>query len=198
MGKISMEKVPNDKQKRKTLEDYILKSIKKKAYELLKIEVHDFSIPYYGWSQQFLLNVQKTEDNKAAFDAAVWAKNRTQEIAEYEKQKSDQNIEDADNEAKLNKVEAETKAKLKKIKAQAEANAKLTAAEAEAYVIRKEGEAQAAAFKAQAQALTENPNLIESEKIKRWDGKLPSYFLNQEVSPFMSPISKGTLPIQSQ
>jgi len=198
IGKISMEDVPNDKKGRKELEDKILEPIKTKARDLLKIEVHSFRIPYYGWSQGYLLSVEKTEDNEAGLKAAEWAKNRTQEIANNETEKADKKIEGADKEVLLNTVQAQAKADLKKIKAQAEAEAKLTTAKAEAYAIRKKGEAQAKVQKAQAQVLAENPHLIESEKIKRWDGKLPSYFLNQGISPFMSPISKGTLPIQSQ
>jgi regulator of protease activity HflC (stomatin/prohibitin superfamily) len=198
MGKIRMEEVPNDKEKRKELEDRILEPIKTKARDLLKIEVHSFSIPYYGWSQEFLLSIQKKEDNDAALKAVVWAKNRTQKIADHEKNKDQQTIDDADDEAQLSKVEAQAKADLKKIKAQAKAEAKLTTAKAEAYAIHKKGEAQAAVLKAQAQVLAKNPHLIESEKIKRWDGKLPSYFLNQGISPFMSPVSKDTFKMQSQ
>jgi regulator of protease activity HflC (stomatin/prohibitin superfamily) len=197
MGTIAMDKVPNEKKKRKKLEKQILDQIEEKARNLLKIEIHSFRIPYYGWSQEFLLRIQKDEDNSVTFEAAEWAKNRTQEIADQEEKKASQNIDDADNEAQMKKVEAEANAKLKEIKAKSEAKAKLTTAEAEAYTIRKKGEAQAAALKAQARSLAKNPHFIESEKIKRWDGKLPRYFLNQGISPFMSPISKETLPMQS-
>ena len=79
-------------------------------------------------------------------------------------------------------IQVEAEAEQSRIKAQAEADAKKISAESKAEQIRikAEGEAEAIRVKAQAQAeanklIAESltPELIENEKIAKWDGKLP-------------------------
>lgn len=64
--------------------------------------------------------------------------------------------------------------------ASAQANANKLLADAEAYKIKQQGEAQAAAIAAMGKALTDNPRVIEYEKVKRWGGEFPSTFMGGE------------------
>lgn len=90
------------------------------------------------------------------------------------------------------KVKAEQEAlqaKNEKIRrvTQAEAGAaeRKLAAEAEAYEIEVSSKARAAAIKREAEALTDNPELIELRTIERWDGTLPK-FMGSSGVPFLS------------
>ena len=73
------------------------------------------------------------------------------------------------NREETQKVEAE--AEQKKIRAQAEADAKRIEAEGDAEAMRIRAEAEAEANRLLAESLTQE--LIEKEKIEKWDGKLP-------------------------
>ncbi|EDN70020.1 hypothetical protein BGP_1814 [Beggiatoa sp. PS] len=61
-------------------------------------------------------------------------------------------------------------------------------ADAKAHTIHLIGEAKAAALQAQAQIMATHQGLIELEKIKRWDGKLPDCDNIQEIFPFINQI----------
>lgn len=68
--------------------------------------------------------------------------------------------------------QVEAEAKQKKIQAEADAEAKKIRAEADAEALRIQAEAEAEANKKIAESLT--PELIEKEKIDKWDGRLPT------------------------
>lgn len=88
-------------------------------------------------------------------------------------------------ETKSNELEQERKAaETVRVRAQGAADAVVFAAEAEAKKIKLSGEATADAIKAQTEALAQNVQLVELEKAKRWDGKLPATMLSNTV-PFM-------------
>ena len=70
--------------------------------------------------------------------------------------------------------EKEEQAKQMVIEAQAEADSNRVIADSEAYAIEKIQE-----------ALSKNPQYIELEKVKKWDGKLPQAMGN-EINPFIS------------
>ena len=70
--------------------------------------------------------------------------------------------------------EKEEQAKQTVIEAQAQADSNRLIADSEAYAIEKIQE-----------ALEKNPQYIELEKIKKWDGKLPQAMGN-EINPFIS------------
>lgn len=64
--------------------------------------------------------------------------------------------------------------------ADAQANANKLLADAEAYKIKQQGIAQAEAIAAMGKSLTDNPRVIDYEKIKRWGGSFPSTFMGGE------------------
>ena len=69
-------------------------------------------------------------------------------------------------------VEAKKVASQQKLQAIEEAEKKKVEADAKAYVIEKEAEAEAKANELKQKTITEN--LIEYEKVQKWDGKLPA------------------------
>lgn len=79
----------------------------------------------------------------------------------------------------------EVQANIVRTQAQGEADAKKAQAEAEAYRIRAVGEAEAAAIKLRADALANNPGLIELTKAEKWDGQLPQTVLPNSTVPFI-------------
>ena len=74
-------------------------------------------------------------------------------------------------EAYINAIEEKQVAQQQLLKAETEKRTAITNAEAEAEAIRIKAEAEAAANKALAESLT--PEIIEYNKIQRWDGKMP-------------------------
>ena len=74
-------------------------------------------------------------------------------------------------EAYINAIEEKQVAQQQLLKAETEKQTAITNAEAEAEATRIKAEAEAAANKALTESLT--PELIEYNKIQKWDGKLP-------------------------
>ena len=74
-------------------------------------------------------------------------------------------------------METQQQAERKRINAEAEANVAKINADAEAYALKVRSEAEAEANKMIAESLTEN--LIRSNEIKAWDGKLPTYMAGE-------------------
>ena len=90
------------------------------------------------------------------------------------------------------KVRAEQEAlkaeneKLRRVtQAEAAAAERTLAADAEAYQIEVESKARAEAIRREAQALKDNPNLIQLRIAEKWDGKLPQFSGGQAV-PFLN------------
>ena len=90
------------------------------------------------------------------------------------------------------KVRAEQEAlkaeneKLRRVtQAEAAAAERTLAADAEAYQIEVESVARAEAIRREAQALQDNPNLIQLRIAEKWDGKLPQFSGGQAV-PFLN------------
>jgi len=75
-------------------------------------------------------------------------------------------------------------------KAEAEAKVKLTNAQAEADAQKIKAEAEAAANKKLAESLTQT--LIESEKIEKWNGKLPEYMGDGDMSIILNKSNTDT------
>lgn len=75
-------------------------------------------------------------------------------------------------------------------KAEAEAKVKLTNAQAEADAQKIKAEAEAAANKKLAESLTQT--LIENEKIKKWNGKLPEYMGDGDMSIILNKSNTDT------
>ena len=97
-----------------------------------------------------------------AFESAVEAK----QVATQEKQK-------AKTQQEQQTMEAEQKAERDRIAAQAAADVAKIEADAEAYAVKVQADAQAEANKKINASLTEE--LINYNKVNRWDGKLPTF-----------------------
>jgi regulator of protease activity HflC (stomatin/prohibitin superfamily) len=95
------------------------------------------------------------------------------EAAVEAKQVATQNKQRAKTEQEQQTIEAQQQAERKKIAAQAEAEVKKVDADAEAYAAKIKAEAQAEANKKISESLT--PELIEYNKIQRWNGQLPVF-----------------------
>lgn len=142
-------------EKRGELRDRIFAVVRESA-KSLGIEVTDFQLP----------NMEYTKAFKASVDQAAVAKAQVEtKIQELEQ-------------AKYTADRARTEAK-------GQADAFLLQREAEAKGIELKGTAEAKAIKAQAEALASNAQLVELEKARRWDGKLPASMLSNVV-PFMN------------
>lgn len=112
-------------------------------------------------------NIDFSSGYEAAVEAAAKAK------ADIEKAKSE-----------LARVEQEAQQKVKI--AQAEAEAKKAQADADAYAVRVNGEAAAFAIKARADALKENPNLVDLILAEKWNGVLPVSMVPNGAVPFLN------------
>jgi len=170
LGNIKMDELAD---RRAEIEKKVYQSVKEEINRLFAINVVDFTIPYYGWSQSF----------KQAAKREAQAETQL-EVARQEAKK-------AEVQAQQKQTEAQADANAKIETARGEAEAKRLAAEAEADAIRMKGEAEAAALQAKSQALSRNPQLVELEKAKKWDGKLPANMYGQAPIPFLQPANRN-------
>ena len=114
-----------------------------------------------------------------AYNAAIEKKAQAKlaaETAEYANKQETQRIQA---EAEQKRIDAEANAEVERIKVEADAENKKIKATAEAESIRIKAEAQAEANKKIAESLT--PELIEQEKIDKWDGQLPVISGNESM-----------------
>lgn len=105
----------------------------------------------------------------------------TYERAVEEAAKAKAGIERAKSE--LARVEQEAQQKVKN--AEADATSTRMRADAEAYSVRQAGQAQADALTARANALRDNPELINLIKVERWNGVLPVTMVPNAALPFV-------------
>ncbi|AFZ42957.1 band 7 protein [Halothece sp. PCC 7418] len=164
LGNIKMDQLADQ---RSEIEKKVYQSVKEEISRLFEINVVDFTIPYYGWSESFKQAAKR--EAKAETDLEVARQETKQAKVEAERQK----------------IEAKAQAEAKIEAARGEAESKRLAADAEAHSIRVRGEAEAEALQAKSQALSENPQLVELEKAKKWDGKLPANMYGQAPIPFL-------------
>ncbi|NBD16922.1 MAG: hypothetical protein GVY04_12505 [Cyanobacteria bacterium] len=164
LGNIEMDQLADQ---RSEIEQKVFQTVKSEVERLFDINVVDFTIPYYGWSDAF--------KEAAAREAQ----------AETELEVARREAEKAKVEAERKQIEAEAEAEAKIEAARGEAESKKLAANAEAHSIRVQGEAEAEALQAKSQALANNPQLVELEKAKKWDGQLPANMYGQAPIPFL-------------
>jgi regulator of protease activity HflC (stomatin/prohibitin superfamily) len=83
---------------------------------------------------------------------------------------------------------AMTKAEAQKVieEAKGSAEAKLAVAKAEAESIKIKGEAEASAIEAKSKALNANPQLVQYEIARNWDGKLPETTMGNSSIPLLT------------
>ena len=86
-----------------------------------------------------------------------------------------------ENEIQATKAEAQKQIEA----AKGEAESKLAVARAEAESIKIRGEAEADAIKAKSNALNANPQLVQYEIAKNWDGKLPTTTMGSSSVPML-------------
>jgi regulator of protease activity HflC (stomatin/prohibitin superfamily) len=187
LGTVRMATVP---EKRRNIESKVKEIIRQEAERLLKIHILDFRVPFYEWSQVFLRTIQRNEENLARIEATYWAEQQKKNNAEKEAFDAAQKRKRAQEEAELLRIQAQAQAEALKIDAQAQAETQVLKLEKQAEVLQVqvselekqteilqvqvgELEKQAKALQIQAKTLEKNPDLIDLERIKRWDGKLP-------------------------
>lgn len=129
-----------------------------------------------------LNNIEYDPSFQNAVKAAAAAR-ATVETKEQERQQAIKIAERA-------KIDAGGKADAAREAAKGEADAIDVKARAEARAIQIKGEAQATAMRAQANALSANPVLVEMKKAEQWDGKLPVQMLSG-ITPFMQFTAPG-------
>lgn len=135
-------------------------------YELLKTELADKGINIISLAVE---NIDFTD----AFESAVEAK----QVATQEKQRA-KTLQEQQT------METEQKAERDRIAAQAAADVAHIEADAEAYALQVHAEAEANANAKINASLTEQ--LIDYNKILRWDGKLPTFMGGSETIPVLN------------
>lgn len=120
-----------------------------------------------------------------AYTEAILRKEKARQDALAEQEKLKQQKLQA--QQKVQTAEAEANAK--RAQAKGEADARVTRATAEAQAILTLKEAEAEGVRQVALAIKSNPELIEYEKIKNWNGELPTHTLSSET-PIMLNIGK--------
>jgi regulator of protease activity HflC (stomatin/prohibitin superfamily) len=160
------------------LRDRIFQMISEDIKKEQQLEITDFQ----------LTDLQFTPEYRKAINQAAIAK-ASVEQREYDRQAAVKEAErvkaTAIGEADKARESARGMADSTMLNAKANADARILQATAEAKAIQMQGEATAAAIKAQAEALKTNETLVEMEKAKRWDGKLPTSIYAGAPIPFM-------------
>lgn len=164
LGKVNTTEVA---QQRGIVAKNIFTVLRAETERLFKIELVDFQINEIDYTKSF----------RAAVDAAASAKANVE--------KAEQDLRRSRIEAEQIRVKAEGEANAARETAKGQADATLYNAEAEAKAIELKGAATAEAISAQAKALGSNTNLVELEKAKQWDGKLPTQMFSG-VTPLMT------------
>lgn len=151
-------------EKRGTIRDTIRGTITNDVKTQLGVTITDFQ----------LANIDYTQSFRTAVEAASSAK---------------ANIETREQE----RLQAEKTAETVRLQARGKADAYFYEQEAIAKGVELNGKAEAAAIDAKQKALAQNIAVVELEKARRWDGKLPSQMLSNVV-PFMSVDAKAGSP----
>lgn len=175
MGKVNVQIVAS---KRGELRDTIKNTL---VHDLdpLGVVVTDFQ----------LTDMQYTDSYRNAINAAAVKKAQV-ESAEYSRQEAEKTAQQAKvaaiGTADAARERARGEADAQVLNAKANAESRLLNATAEAKAIQLQGEATAAAINAQAEALKANATLVDMERAKRWDGKLPTSIYAGAPIPFMN------------
>ncbi|GEM_PF-319674 len=189
-------------EKRVTIAEEIKKSVQQILDELFGLEVVDLQISNIRYSKMFEDSIEAAAKAK---NEALAAENTVKRI-QYE---GEQRVVTAKAEAEVASAKAEANKKVRILEAEADKNSKILAAEAEASsaealvakaeadkkakiltaegesrAIELEGEARAKALKMQADAIKDNPYLVEYTKAQRWGGDLPQTILGSTI-PFI-------------
>jgi regulator of protease activity HflC (stomatin/prohibitin superfamily) len=163
MGKINTSHVA---EQRGVIRDGI-KKVMQEATKTLGVDVVDFQLNNIEYDKTFKTAVQQAAAARATVETREQERQQAVKVAEKVK------------------VVAEGEANAAREKAKGEADAIDVKAKAEARAIQIKGEATATAMKAQANALSANPVLVEMKKAEQWDGKLPTAIYAGAPIPFM-------------
>jgi regulator of protease activity HflC (stomatin/prohibitin superfamily) len=154
-------------EQREQIGNDIRQSVRQSLSELFGLEVADLQISAVRYSAAF----------EASVEAAVKAKNEA--IA------AENTVKRIQFEGEQKVVTAKAEAEALVAKAEADKQAKILAAEAEAKAIELEGLAKANALQLQAEAIKNNPEMIELTKAQNWNGALPQTILGS-VTPLLN------------
>jgi regulator of protease activity HflC (stomatin/prohibitin superfamily) len=132
----------------------------------------------------FVIESVQIEDIAFSADYIKSVEQRMQ--AEVEVQRLRQNLEREKVQAEIVVTQAKAKADAVRAEAQAQADAIRLRGEADASAIQVKGVAEAAAIRAKADALGQNPQLVNLIQAERWDGKLPSSMIPGGTVPMLN------------
>ena len=163
MGKVNTSHVA---EQRGSIRDGI-KKVMQDATAGMGIEIVDFQLPNIEYDRTFKLAVQQAASARATVETKEQERQQAIKVAERVK------------------IAAEGEANAAREKAKGEADAIDVRAKAEARAIQIKGEAQATAMRAQANALSANPVLVEMKKAEQWNGVLPAAIYAGAPIPFM-------------
>jgi regulator of protease activity HflC (stomatin/prohibitin superfamily) len=163
---------------RVTIAEQIKASSQQVLDELFSIEVVDLQISAIRYSEAFEASIENAVKAK---NEATAAENTVKKI-QYE---GEQKVVTAKAAAEQRVIEAKADAEATLARAEADKQAKILAAQGEAQAIELEGAAKAKSLKVQADAIKNNPEIIELTKAQRWSGELPKTILGNTV-PFLN------------
>lgn len=152
MGQVNVQQVA---EKRGELRDRIKTVLQKDAAASLGLEVTDFQLTNLQYDERFRTAVSQAAVQKALIEST-----------EYQRQQAEKQAETA-------RITALGAANAQREQAKGQADANLAIATAEAKAIELKGLATANAIKQQADALKANADLVNLERVKKWDGALP-------------------------
>lgn len=174
MGQINTQQVA---EKRGELRDKIKAMLAKDA-EPMGIEVTDFQLTNLKYTDKFRDAINAAAVSKAGIEAREYERQQAEKTALREQV-------EALGKANAMREQAKGQADAEVSKAEATAKATILLGDSNAKRIRVEGEATAAAMQAQQKALQENAMLVDMERAKRWDGKLPQNIYGSAPLPFL-------------
>ena len=163
MGKVNTSHVA---EQRGMIRDGI-KKVLQDATRTLGVDVVDFQLNNIEYDKTFKTAVQQAAAARATVETKEQERMQAIKVAEKVK------------------IAAEGEANAAREKAKGEADAIDVKAKAEARAIQIKGEAQATAMRAQANALSANPVLVEMKKAEQWNGVLPAAIYAGAPIPFM-------------
>lgn len=164
LGQETMNKIPR---RRGNIEDDIVSETQRILGEDFGVEITGASISYFNWDEHARTVLQRRQASEAD-------RQDEEDQAEKDRLRNEREMANAESQAERKRVESQAEADAERERARAEAEAEQLRAEAESERLRKI-----------AEVLKENPNLIEYQRVRQWDGKQPQIMGGDIQSRFM-------------
>lgn len=164
-GQIEMADVP---QMREEIGERVRANLQSRFEDDYGITIQSTDLSYYGWDSH-------AAETLGAMQQAESERERAERELEREKLVSERREETARSEADAEREKARGEADALRAKNQAEIEAERERAKAEAEAEKLKGEAEAQRLRAVAEAIQENPELIDYQRTLQWDGAMPLY-----------------------